>query len=255
MLCARGPAGATNHLSGVVLMTPAAQTVVVHHAAFAGMPAMTMTFRVSIPLALHPGDRIDADVDRSREPWALTNIHIVGSQIAAAQRADAFLQRGERVPAVAFVDQLGRRFSFASLAGRPYALSFVYTRCADPTMCPLISAKYRAIQQRTGRSIALVEISLDPAYDRPAVLARYAARYGADPGRWHLLTGKPRAVLDFAARFGILEHSAGPVTIVHSERLAIVGRDGRIARLYDNAAWSPADIITDLLRVNHGPPS
>jgi protein SCO1/2 len=256
VVSASRPAAATDHLSGVVLMTPGAQTVVVHHAAFAGMPAMTMTFHVPAATKLQPGERISADVDRSSDPWALSHIRIDGSEIPAKQPADApFLRRGERVPTVAFVDQLGRRFSLAALAGRPYALSFVYTRCTDPTMCPLISAKYRAIQQHTREPIALVEVSLDPGYDRPAVLARYAASYGANPARWHLLTGNPRAVLDFAARFGILEHSAGPVTIVHSERLAIIGRDGRIARLYDNAAWSPADIVNDLRGAENGPPS
>jgi protein SCO1/2 len=141
-----------------------------------------------------------------------------------------------------FVDQTGRRFSLAALRGAPYALTFMYTRCVDPTMCPLVSAKLRRIQGLTKKPIELVEISLDPAYDQPPVLARYAATYGADPARWHVLTGDPRAVLDFAARFGILEHSAGPVTIVHSERLAIVDRAGRIRRLYDNAAWSPSDV-------------
>ncbi len=231
-------------------MTPSAETIVVHHSAFAGMPAMTMTFRVPPAPRLHPGDRISAAVDRSTDPWTLSHIHVAGSEIPAPRRAEApFLKRGDPIPDVAFIDQIGRHFVPSALAGRPYALTFVYTRCADPAMCPLISAKFRFIQNHTQAPITLVEISLDPAYDRPSVLAHYAAGYGADPTRWRLATGNPRQVLDFAARFGILEHSAGPVTIVHSERLAIVGPDGRIARLFDNAAWSPNDV----LRALHNP--
>lgn len=234
-------------------MTPGVNEVVVHHGAFAGMPSMTMTFRMSSATRLKPGDRIAADVDRATEPWTLSNVHVAGSEIPARQVAAApFLKPGERVPDTTFFDQSGHRFSLAALAGTPYALTFMYTRCVDPAMCPLISAKYRSIQMQTRSPIALVEISLDPAYDQPPVLARYAAAFAANPARWHLLTGDPRHVLDFAARFGILEHSAGPVTIVHSERLAIVGRDGRIARLYDNAAWSPADVMRDLHRAAEG---
>jgi cytochrome oxidase Cu insertion factor (SCO1/SenC/PrrC family) len=63
-----------------------------------------------------------------------------------------------------------------------------------------------------------------------------------------MFTGDPRTVLDFAARFGILEHSAGPTTIVHSERLAIVDATGRITQLIDNANWQPALIIGALAK-------
>lgn len=243
------PAAAAEHLTGVVLMTPSAGTIVMHHAPFAGMPAMTMTFGVPQAPALHPGDRISAAVDRSREPWRLLHVRIAGSELPVARPPAApFLQRGDRIPSIAFVDQTGRRFSLTSLTGSPYALTFVYTRCVDGTLCPLVSAKYRELQNQTRGPIGLVEISLDPAYDRPPVLERYAAGFGADGARWHLLTGDPRSVLDFAARFGILEHSAGPLTIVHSERLAIVGRDGRIAHFIDNAAWSPGDVARELER-------
>jgi cytochrome oxidase Cu insertion factor (SCO1/SenC/PrrC family) len=100
--------------------------------------------------------------------------------------------------------------------------------------------------QTGGTGDQLVEVSLDPAYDRPPVLARYGATFGADPARWHLFTGDPRTVLDFAARFGILEHSAGPATIVHSERLAIVDANGRITQLVDNPNWQPAVIVSAL---------
>ena len=243
------PAAANDHLTGIVLMSASAHTIVVHHAAFAGMPAMTMTFAVPAGTHVEPGERITADVDRTREPWVLSHIRAVGETASSNVRALTLLKVGDRVPGGAFLDQTGRRFTLDDLTGAPYALSFVYTRCADLKMCPLISAKYRSLQARTRKPVGLVEISLDPGYDRSPVLARYAAGFGADPARWHLLTGDPRRVLDFAARFGILEHAAGAVTIVHSERLAIVDRAGRIAKLYDNANWSTDDVAAELRKL------
>jgi cytochrome oxidase Cu insertion factor (SCO1/SenC/PrrC family) len=238
---------AADRLSGIVLMQPSAETAVVHHGPYAGMPAMTMTFHVAPGTLLHVGDRFSADVDRTREPWTLTRVHIDGSEIFAARPAQpAFLARGDVVPDLAVVDQRGRRFHLRQLRGRRYALTFIYTRCVDPTMCPLVSAKFRSIQAHMAASTALLEVSLDPAYDRPPILARFAARYAADPTRWSIVTGEPRAVLDFATRFGILERSAGPVAIVHTERLAIVDRGGRIDRLIDGATWSATDIARDL---------
>jgi cytochrome oxidase Cu insertion factor (SCO1/SenC/PrrC family) len=49
-------------------------------------------------------------------------------------------------------------------------------------------------------------------------------------------------VLDFAARFRILERSAGPTTIVHTERLAVVDARGRITQFFDDATWDPSDV-------------
>lgn len=241
------PVRADEHLTGTVLMAWGSGQAVVHHAAFGAMPSMTMTFRVLPPVRLKPGDRIAADVDRTTEPWTLRDVHVLAPAVSAASAPDLPLARvGERAPDVAFVDQRNRPLSLRALAGKPYAISFIYTRCDDARMCPLVSAKFRLLQQRLQGAAALVEVSLDPAYDRPLVLATYAAGYGADPARWHLLTGDPRAVLDFAARFGILEEAAGAVKIVHSERLAIVGPTGRIVRFYENAAWSPDEVLRAL---------
>ena len=246
---AGAPAGASDHITGIVLMDQTGNTVIVHHEPFAGMPAMSMTFTVPPGTTLHHGEHIAGDVDRSSDPWKLTRVRVTAA--AAVQRNDApkFLNVGDTVPDLPFVDQRGRRETLAALHGKPYALTFMYTRCRDPRMCPFVSAKMHMIQSRTaGSDVQLVEVSLDPVYDQPAVLAKYGTTFGADPARWHLLTGPPRPVLDFAARFGILERSAGRETIVHSERLAIVDGNGRITRFFDNASWKADDVTRALGR-------
>jgi protein SCO1/2 len=247
VVAAHAPADARERLTGIVLMAPSATTLVVHHEPFAGMPSMSMDFTVPPGTAVHPGDRIAADVDRSREPWRLSAIRVTAGAAVARVTIPHFLAIGDRVPDVPFVDERGTHETLAALRGRPYALTFIYTRCRDPKMCPFVSAKLHMVQTRTaGTHAALVEVSLDPAYDRPAVLARYGALFGADPSRWRLLTGDPRTVLDFAARFRILERSAGADTIVHTERLAIVDTRGRITRFFDTAAWRPDDVANAL---------
>jgi cytochrome oxidase Cu insertion factor (SCO1/SenC/PrrC family) len=243
------PAEARDHLTGIVLMAPSSTTIIVHHEPFAGMPAMTMTFAVPAGTVVHPGDHIAAEVDRSTDPWTLSAIAVTAAPASQRRPQIPFLAVGDHVPNTTFIDQHGRRMTLAALRGHPYALTFIYTRCQDPRMCPLVSAKVHQVQTHTaGTPIALVEVSLDPAFDRPPVLARYAALFGAEPARWHLLTGDPRAVLDFAARFRILERSAGPQTIVHSERLAVVDATGRITRFFDDAAWRPEDVERALQR-------
>jgi cytochrome oxidase Cu insertion factor (SCO1/SenC/PrrC family) len=92
----------------------------------------------------------------------------------------------------------------------------------------------------------LVEVTLDPIYDRPPVLAKYGATFGANPAHWLLLTGDAATIDAFAARFGILQSRTNTTTIVHSERLAVVDPQGRITRLFDNADWNPNDVLAAL---------
>jgi cytochrome oxidase Cu insertion factor (SCO1/SenC/PrrC family) len=161
------------------------------------------------------------------------------------------LKIGERVPEVDFVDQRGRPFRFASLRGGDVVLSFIYTRCQDARMCPLISAKFAQLQTLTHRrNVHLVEVTLDPSYDRPPVLARYGRTFGADPARWSLVVGDAEPTLDFAARFGISAFPDPQIGIIHSENTVLIDRDGRIATMMTDTAWLPGDVVAQLDQMN-----
>jgi protein SCO1/2 len=153
---------------------------------------------------------------------------------------------GDSVPDAVFVDQRGRSVALSSLRGRAYALTFIYTRCQDAQMCPLISAKYHQVEPKLPAGTMLVEVTLDPSYDRPPVLAKYATTFGAQPDRWLLLTGTPPGVIAFAQRFGIYEERANAQTIVHTERLAVVDRSGKIASFFEDPAWTPQQLLAAL---------
>jgi protein SCO1 len=160
------------------------------------------------------------------------------------------LREGDAVPATALVDQRGRPFSFATTGGRTTIVSFVYTRCRDARMCPLVAAKFARMQQALGRApIRLVTVTLDPAYDTPPVLARYGAAYGADPALWALVTGPPAAVDDIVGRLGILVERPRPGLIVHGEAAVVIDAHGRVARFIDGAAWLPDDVLAGARQV------
>jgi cytochrome oxidase Cu insertion factor (SCO1/SenC/PrrC family) len=242
-----GTSGARrNHLIGIVLQITG-DVATIHHSAFGDMPSMSMPFRLANGVRPVPGTRIEGDVDVHTDPWTLSSVRQLAppATLPKLRRVThAFVKVGDRAPDLAFVDQRGTPFSLASLHGRPYLLTFAYTRCADAHMCPLVSAKLARLQHAfasSGDPTQLVEVTLDPTYDRPSVLARYGAGFGADPSRWHLLTGAPDAVAGFALAYGIDAERIG-ARIVHSERLVIVDANGRIARFVDDATWDPRTI-------------
>jgi protein SCO1/2 len=217
------------------------------------MPAMTMSFRV-VPRSrvreLQAGAIVDADVDLHTEPWTLRNVTSTATQqitVDPVMRNVTPLRVGDTVPATAFVDQRGAPFRFADLRGQDVVLAFIYTRCADSRMCPLISAKFHALQSLLGkRSAHLVEVTLDPTYDRPAVLARYGQTFGADPKRWTLAVGDANETLDFAARFGITTFPDPNIGIIHAENTVLVGPDGTIGEMITDTSWAPDEIVAQL---------
>jgi protein SCO1/2 len=149
---------------------------------------------------------------------------------------------GDVIPDVALVDQTGRRISLRNPA-RPTIVSFAYTRCPDPTMCSAVTAKFAALQHTlSGSGIRQVEISLDPAYDRPPILHAYAAAVGAKANRWSFATGKPSDVIALAERFGIVFDRSHTSAIRHTELVAIVAGDGTMLDRIDGARWSPDDV-------------
>jgi cytochrome oxidase Cu insertion factor (SCO1/SenC/PrrC family) len=175
---------------------------------------------------------------------------VVGALTFAAALAVATfvpaLQPGDTVPAIPLVDQSGDAFSLTQLRGNAVVLSFIYTRCADPQMCPLTSSKFARLQQLIGSSpIRLLEVTLDPAFDTPRVLRAYGRAFGERPRTWTLATGEPSAIGAFAQRLSVATQWTKPGTLVHTESVIVLDRYGRIAQIIDGNAWAPADVLAD----------
>ena len=81
-------------------------------------------------------------------------------------------------------------------------------------------------------------MTVDPENDTPAVLADFAKKIGADPARWKFLTGEPKAVARAAESFGVLYYPDRG-QIVHSQAVAVVDSDGRLATVYYGETWEP----------------
>jgi protein SCO1/2 len=232
-------------VAGIVLSVLGPQReAVVRRDAVGAKQAVTTRFRLPPNMradSLHAGDHVVALVDDGE----LQEVRIVPeAPPPSAVRTVHPLSVGDPMPATRFVDQLGHRFSFADFRGTSVVLAFVYTRCRDAKECPLISANFRLLQARFANGpYHLVEMTLDPSYDRPAVLARYGRLFGADAKRWTLGTGDPATVLDFDARFGIDPFADPRVGLIHTERTVLIGPSGKIVDFIDQAGWSADDVV------------
>jgi protein SCO1/2 len=170
------------------------------------------------------------------------------------RQAEALAVLG-RVPAFTLTNRDGRTVRLDDLAGAPWIADFVFTRCVSS--CPMLSARMARLDRSlpAGTRIRLVSFSVDPAYDTPAVLERYARARGAS-GRWLFLTGNAGQVRTLSrqgfklalepgsagasgtagtpagAGVGAGGTGAGGEAILHSTRFVLVDARGAIRGYY-----------------------
>ena len=158
------------------------------------------------------------------------------------------------LPAYTYISESDVAFGSGNLAGRPYVLSFFFSRCG--TVCPLIMQRMADLQKQvrdSGLPLRLVSLTVDPAHDRPDVLRDYGQRMGAQADSWTFLTAPSSLSAEDYARqieetFGVAagvatQDSGAPVStgsegalssldLAHAERLMLIDQKGRLRGLY-----------------------
>ena len=151
----------------------------------------------------------------------------------AACRQEPPLQVYWQLPQFQLTAQSGQPFDSKSLEGSIWVADFIFTTCSGP--CPRMSAQMRGVQTavRTMPDVKLVSFTVDPAHDTAPVLAEYAVRYRAEPGRWFFLTGGQSA-LEALCRNGF---KLGDVdgSLAHSTRFVLVDRHNRVRAFYSTS--------------------
>lgn len=198
------------------------------------MQAMTMTFAVpdaELLAGLVPGQEIEFEIEFTGRSYDVVSARVVGEGGPADgwRRLGDALVRSRPAPDFALVDQAGRSVALGDLSERVLLVDFVFTRCPGP--CPVQTSNLVALQARLPEALRddvhFVSISLDPAFDRPEVLERYARERGADLARWSFLTGEPDHVEAVVRAWGVGSTRQADGTIDHTLLVFLV-RDGRI---------------------------
>ncbi len=153
---------------------------------------------------------------------------------------------GAEVPDFELTDQNGRRTKLSDFRGQVVAVNFLYTRCPLPEVCPRLAATFARLQRRFGSGVSLFTITLDPTYDKPQVLSRYASLWRADAANWRFLTGTMEEIRRTAALFGIVYWPEEGV-ITHTSSVAVLGRDGHLQTLVEGLAFD-AQQLGDLVQ-------
>ena len=248
-------------LQGQILaVRPERSEVVIKHQDIKGfMPGMTMPFKVKEEALLQgkePGDLVTATLVVGEVNAHLRTLEKTGHaplDTAAPPPPPDIREPGDTLTDAKFVDQNGMPSSLSAYRGHRVALTFIYTRCPLPEFCPLMDRNFAAVQKTLAATPALADVrlvtmTLDPAFDTPAVLKPYAVRRGADPKIWSFLTGEPAEINRFGTQLGIyVEHNPqSAIDITHNLRTVVIDPDGRLVKVHNGNSWTPSELVADL---------
>lgn len=153
--------------------------------------------------------------------------------LAGCQRGSRGFDFDDPVPDFSLADQAGQTVTKADLKGKVWVAGFIFTRCSGP--CTRISGAMAGLQHdfQDAKDFRLVSVTVDPEFDAPPVLEKYAKKFGADAERWKFLTGPKDAVLALVTKgfWAAAEKNTTPghdpgVEVTHSVMLWLVDQNG-----------------------------
>jgi protein SCO1/2 len=152
--------------------------------------------------------------------------------VAAAASAPASLPATSiyRIPPLTLMNQDGRTFTFASLAGKPRLVGMFYASCqmACPVEIETLKQVEHQVVKSGGQPIPVLLVTFDPVHDDLAALKKAAAQHHVSAPEFQLsraLSG------DIGMLGGVLGVSWRPLPgggFQHNVVVALLDREGRI---------------------------
>lgn len=182
--------------------------------------------------------------------WGILIVVIGGGVVTfnyALFRRD-LLEEAHQMPAIrpspgfTLIERSGETVTSHALEGRVWVAGFIFTRCPGP--CLKVTRAMVGLHKRLeGKGdFSYVSFSIDPDFDTPEVLTRYATTHGADHPDWWFLTGSAKPIIEMTAKGFLLPvvkqddptKAAEEGMYIHSTRLVLVDRKGYIRGYYDS---------------------
>lgn len=151
-------------------------------------------------------------------------------------------------------DQDDNEVNLNDLVGKPMAVTFFFTRCPNPEMCPVIISRLAQLESRVRKEgmadkVRLVAISYDPTHDAPSVMKAYGSQRGMKFDSSIMLRPKADEYLDLLREMEVNIVVQPNGTIGHFIEMILIDNQGRYVRDYRGDIWSNDAVFSDLERL------
>lgn len=150
---------------------------------------------------------------------------------------------GHRIAHFTLTDQDSNLFSDKSLENKIYVAEYFFTTCR--TICPIMNSQMTRIHQAFSKEndVHLLSFTVDPEYDTPSVLKKYANKHDAKNAKWHFLTGSKKELYSLARKSFFVLKPAEAVNqgdvgsdFIHTNNFVLVDKQRRIRGYYDGTS-------------------
>jgi len=141
----------------------------------------------------------------------------------------------QTVPPFSFINQDSVEVTNKDFDQSIYVTDFFFTSC--PSICPIMSKNLLKVwnKYKGNEEVKILSHSIDPKYDTPWVLKRYANKLGVTGNQWQFVHGSQEAIYSLADKYMVYvkEDQNAPGGFEHQGWIMLVDKDKRIRGAYD----------------------
>ncbi len=141
----------------------------------------------------------------------------------------------KQFPEFLFLDQDSLLVTHLDYKGKVTIVDFFFVNC--PTICPKMTSNLSYLEKQfQGKEVAFASFTINPVYDTPTRLKKYAEAHEVTNPDWHFMTGDREKIYDLARNhFNLFaeENPDVPGGFEHSGYFALVDKNGYLRSRYD----------------------
>ena len=234
----------------------------IHHDEIPGfMMAMTMPFKLEDSLDINRysiGDSLKFRLEMKEEKAFANNFQLLGKGTLPEKDNlwnDEYtpLEIGDIFSNATFLDVDSNGVSLADSDGKFRFISYIFTRCPMPNMCPAVIVKNRYLAEMFSEisEIEFILISFDYTFDTPTVLRNYYSGILESNQNLIVLSSTEHlndiyslAGQSFVSFWGVVENDIG-----HTLRSVLIDPERRLMKVFEGTDWHPETAERDIRNI------
>ena len=225
------------------------------------MMAMTMPFKLADSLDINRygvGDSLKFRLEMKEEKAFANNFQLLGK--GTLPETDNLwddeytpIKIGDIFSNATFLNLDSNEVSLSDSDGKFRLISYIFTRCPMPNMCPAVVTKNHYLAQiyKNNPNIEFILISFDYTFDTPTVLRNYySGILESNPNlivlssTGHLNDIFSLAGQSFVSFWGVVENDIG-----HTLRSVLIDPERRLMKVFEGTDWHPETAERDIRNI------
>ena len=157
---------------------------------------------------------------------------------------------GEKLSNVTLLNINATATSLNDYSGKYVFISFIFTRCPVPNMCPAVVIKNGVIARnfKDNDNVKLVMVSFDYLYDTPQILKSFYGSSIEGFPNWDVLSSveKVSDLYTLSSEIGCEYWGIEKNNIGHNLRSALIGPDRTLLKIWEGDDWLAGSVTNEI---------